>query len=64
MAFRGKREMCTWRERPMEVTRDEEHPFVVSVKNFDVRVLGTSFNVMSMMMNLHRVFSFVIRERN
>ena len=34
-------------EAYFEVTRDEEHPFIVSVKNFDVRVLGTSFNVMS-----------------
>ena len=34
-------------EAYFEVTRDEEPPFIVSVKNFDVRVLGTSFNVMS-----------------
>ena len=43
----GKREKCTGGEAYFEVTRDEEHPFIVSVKNFDVRVLGTSFNVMS-----------------
>ena len=48
VAFRGKeRKVYVEGEAYFEVTRDEEHPFIVSVKNFDVRVLGTSFNVMS-----------------
>ena len=48
VAFRGEeRKVYVEGEAYFEVTRDEEHPFIVSVKNFDVRVLGTSFNVMS-----------------
>ena len=48
VAFRGEeRKVYVEGEAYFEVTRDEEHPFLVSVKNFDVRVLGTSFNVMS-----------------
>ena len=45
--MKGKREVMLDGEAYFEVTRDEKYPFVVSVKNFDVRVLGTSFNVMS-----------------
>ena len=48
VAFRGEeRKVYVEGDAYFEVTRDEEHPFIVSVKNFDVRVLGTSFNVMS-----------------
>ena len=48
VAFRGEeRKVYVEGEAYFEVTRDEKYPFVVSVKNFDVRVLGTSFNVMS-----------------
>lgn len=48
VVFRGKeRKVYVEGEAYFEVTRDEKYPFVVSVKNFDVRVLGTSFNVMS-----------------
>ena len=45
--MKGKREVMLDGEAYFEVTRDEKYPFVVSVKNFDVRVLGTSFNVMT-----------------
>lgn len=31
----------------IEVTKDEEHPFHVKTTNFDVKVLGTHFNVMA-----------------
>ena len=48
VVFRGKeRKVYVEGEAYFEVTRDEKYPFVVSVKNFDVRVLGTSFNVMT-----------------
>ena len=32
-------------EAYFEVSRDEEHPFIVEMRNFSVDVLGTSFNV-------------------
>ena len=46
--FKGaERKVYVEGEAYFEVARDAEHPFIVSVKNFDVRVLGTSFNVLS-----------------
>ncbi|MBO9618819.1 MAG: FecR family protein [Niabella sp.] len=39
------REVSLDGEAFFDVKRDEEHPFVVHTNNFDVRVLGTAFNV-------------------
>ena len=46
--FKGEeRKVYVEGEAYFEVAKDVERPFIVSLKNFDVRVLGTSFNVLS-----------------
>lgn len=43
----GKREVYLDGEAYFDVTKNEQEPFLVTSKNFSVRVLGTSFNVMN-----------------
>lgn len=46
MAFRqSERRVYLEGEAYFEVSRDEQHPFIVEGKDFAVQVLGTSFNV-------------------
>jgi len=42
-----KREVDLSGEAYFEVTRDKKHPFVVSTKDYEIKVLGTKFNVRS-----------------
>lgn len=42
---KGKREIYVDGEIYIEVSRDEERPFIVKSKKMDIRVLGTQFNV-------------------
>ncbi len=41
------REVEVWGEAYFDVTRDENHPFLVNANNIQVKVLGTKFNVSS-----------------
>jgi len=43
----GKREVFVYGEAYFDVTRDEEHPFVVNSGEIGVEVLGTEFNISS-----------------
>ncbi len=43
----GSRHVRLEGEGYFEVTKDAEHPFIVSTKDYDVKVLGTKFNVRS-----------------
>lgn len=42
-----KREVEIWGEAFFDVTKDNDHPFIVHANNIAVRVLGTKFNVSS-----------------
>ncbi len=43
----GEREVALIGEGHFDVTHDPERPFIVKTRDFDVKVLGTSFNVKS-----------------
>ncbi len=43
----GSRHVRLEGEGYFEVTKDAEHPFIVSTKDYDVKVLGTKFNIRS-----------------
>ncbi|WP_190811175.1 FecR domain-containing protein [Flagellimonas sp. S3867] len=43
----ASREVEVWGEAYFDVTKDENHPFLVNANNIQIKVLGTKFNVSS-----------------
>jgi ferric-dicitrate binding protein FerR (iron transport regulator) len=58
--FKGKyRRVLLEGEAFFYVTKNSEHPFIVKTKNFDIEVLGTSFNVSSYSDDLYATTSLL-----
>ncbi len=62
--FGGKREVMLKGEAFFDVVRNDTLPFIVKVQGFDIRVLGTSFNVKSKANEYQSVVSLVTGKVN